>query len=100
MTEESGEGHFPLLIRWEALLGLALFALAFGDFAFAFCLAFALGVSLAAIFFVSPFAFGLGIFGISFLLIDFGVGRLLLVSAVFSVRNSRGSQEHRSNQYT
>ena len=44
-------------------------------------------------------AFGLGIFGISFLLIDFGVGAFFSSPVLFG-RICRRSQEHRSNQYT
>src|SRR4030095_2574583 len=108
-----------------ALLRFALFSLAFGDFAFAFCLAFTLshilgrhlfrfafsfffGLGLLRVafgrilglhLFRITFAFGLGIFGISFLLVDLSVGRLLFVTHLFS-RDSPRSQEHRSNQHT
>src|SRR5215471_19819062 len=100
----------------EALLGFALFALALGDFAFAFCLAFALGRILGRHLFRIAFAFLLGlgflrvtfsfIFGRYFLVFAFALvisllligGRLLFVTHLFS-RNSRGSHEHRSNQH-
>src|SRR5262249_33433299 len=100
----------------EALLGFALFALAFGNFAFAFCLAFALGRILGRHLFRIAFAFLLGlgflrvtfsfIFGRYFLVFAFALGislllvggRLLFVTHLFS-RNSRGSHEHRSNQH-
>ena len=82
MAEESGEGHSPLLIRWEPYLVSLFLPSPLVTLPSPFVSLSPLAVSLASIFFVSPLPLS-----------------LLLVTHLFS-RNSRGSQEHRSNQYT
>src|SRR4030095_9711442 len=99
------------------LLRFALFSLAFGDFAFGFCLAFTFSRILGRHLFRFAFSFffGLGllrvafslIFGLYFLVFSFALGislllvggRLLFVTHFLSSVCPR-SQEHRSNQHT